>query len=316
VIFANNVANGCAHGGFITFNSGTGASADYVVIVGNIAYNAAQGGSACTSGISIYQPIASDSNAGTHIFIAGNISYDNVNPNPCGGTTPTDGEAVIVDTLDFSQGGGPIYTQQVAVENNLGFFNGGRGFEIFNNRVGSNHAPVYFKYNTAFGDMTDMNQTEGCLGRAEMDIGYSFDSSMDHNLSQTNGKSCNNAALWAFTMETGNGTDTATNNWFAGTSGNNTLIDNSTGFALGAGNTIGTSPAFSNPVNQGAPSCGGYANAPACMAKVISDYTPTASGASSFGRQPVSNTSVSDPLYPQWLCHVNMPPGLVTPSCF
>ncbi len=317
VIFANNIANGCANGGIISFNSGTGASADYVVIIGNIAYNAAQGSHSCTSGISIYQPIASDTNPGTHIFIAGNISYGNVDPGQCAGTPSTDGEAVIIDTLDFSQGGGPAYTQQIAVENNLGFFNGGRGFEVFNNQTGSNHAPVYFKYNTSFGNMTDMNQTNGCLGRAELAIGYSLNTTMDHNLAQTrSGKSCNNGTIFGFTMETGNGTDVATNNWISGTSGNNTLIDNAAGFVLGGGNQVGTDPKFANPVNPGPPSCGGYANAPACMAKVISDYTPTTPGASSYGRQPVSNTSVSDPLYPQWLCHVNLPSGLVTPSCF
>jgi hypothetical protein len=117
-------------------------------------------------------------------------------------------------------------------------------------------------------------------------------------------------------METGNGTDVATNNWISGTGGSNTLIDNAASFVLGGGNQVGTDPNFANPVNPGAPSCGGYANVPACMAKVIADYTPTTAGASSYGRQPVSNTSVSDPLYPQWLCHVNMPSGLVTPSCF
>jgi hypothetical protein len=317
VIFANNVANGCANGGFISFNSGTGASADYVVIVGNIAYNAAQGSHSCTSGISIYQPIASDTNPGTHIFIAGNFSYGNVDASPCAGTPSTDGEAVIIDTLDFSQGGGPAYTQQVAVENNIGFFNGGRGFEVFNNQAGSSHAAVYFKNNTSFGNMTDMNQTNGCLGRAELAIGYALDTTMDHNLAQTrSGTSCDGASLYGFTMETGNASDVATNNWVSGTGGKNTLIDNAVSFVLGAGNVVGTDPNFANPVNPGAPSCGGSANVPACMANVISDYTPTATGASSFGRQPVSNTSVSDPLYPQWLCQVSLPSGLVTPSCF
>jgi len=51
------------------------------------------------------------------------------------------------------------------------------------------------------------------------------------------------------------------------------------------------------------------------MATVISNFTPTAGGISAYGYQPVSNTSISDPLFPAWLCNVNLPPGLVTPGC-
>ena len=91
------------NGGFSAHNNGTSASFDYLVIVGNIAYNAAQTSAVCTSGISLYQPKASDTiNSGTHMFIAGNLSYGNRNPDPCAGTAPTDGEGVILDTFDFS----------------------------------------------------------------------------------------------------------------------------------------------------------------------------------------------------------------------
>jgi hypothetical protein len=185
IIFANDIANGCANGGFVGFNQGTSGGVDYLVIIGNIAYNAAQGSHSCTSGISIYQPIASDTNPGTHMFVAGNFSYGYVDPAVCNGTPSTDGEAVILDTFDFSQGGGTPYTQQAVVENNIGFYNGGRGFEVYNNQAGSNHATIYFKYNTSFGNMTDNNQTNCCLGRAELDIGYALDTTMDHNLAQT-----------------------------------------------------------------------------------------------------------------------------------
>jgi len=128
IIFANDVANGCQIGGFSTANNGTTASVDYVAFVGNIAYNSLQGNSSCTSGFSIYQPIASDTLPGTHIFIAGNFSYENFDPNPCAGAIPTDGEGIILDTLDGGQSGLPHpYAQQVVVENKLVFLNGGRG---------------------------------------------------------------------------------------------------------------------------------------------------------------------------------------------
>jgi len=98
-------------------------------------------------------------------------------------------------------------------------------------------------------------------------------------------------------------------------SGNNTFISSSNGFSLGTHNTIGTNPSFANPVNPGPPACGGSANVPACMAQVIADFTPTVAAATSYGYQPVSLTNVPDPLYPQWLCNVNLPSGLVTPGC-
>jgi hypothetical protein len=320
IIFVNDVADGCAHGGFVTFNAGTTGGVDYVVMVGNIAYNTSGGSSACASGFSIYQPIASDSNAGTHIYIAGNYSYANVDGNPCGGTPPTDGEGVIIDTLDFSQGGGTPYTQQVVVQNNIDFSNGGRGMEVFNNQAGSTHATVYFKYNTAYGDNTDNNQTNGCLGRSELAISYTKNTVYDHNLAQTRtGTSCSSAAIYALFAETVDSSSSATNNWVYSAAGNNTGLDNATGFTLTG--TTTSNPNFSNPVNPGAPSCGSFSSVATCMATVISDYTPTTGGASAYGHQTVSNTSITDALFPQWLCtstgvlNANIPAGLVTPGC-
>lgn len=323
IIFADDVANGCMGGGFTFYNLNSTTSVDYLVIIGNIAYNAAQGNTHCFSAISIYQPVASDSNAGTHMYVAGNFSYATVDPATCNSTASTDGEAVILDTFDGSQL--PMatqYTQQAVVQNNIGFFNGGRGFEVFNNQTGSTHATIYVKYNTAYGDMTDNNQTGGCLGRAELAIGYTKNTNYDHNLAQTKaGTSCSSGLLYAVTVETGDGTDTVTGNWYYSAAGNNLLIDASTGFSLGSGNTSGTNPSFTNPVNPGAPSCGSFGSTVACMATVITDYTPTTGGATAAGYQAVSNTSITDSLFPAWLCvgtgtlNTNIPAGLITPGC-
>ena len=38
-------------------------------------------------------------------------------------------------------------------------------------------------------------------------------------------------------------------------------------------------------------------------------------GASAYGYQVPSTDTVSDPLFPQWLCNVNLPSGLVTMGC-
>jgi Chitobiase/beta-hexosaminidase C-terminal domain len=316
VIFANDIANGCMGGGFVSYNTSTSAGTDYLTLIGNIAYNGAQASGNCFSGISIYQPIAADTAAGTHEFINGNFSWGNVDPAVCAGGPSTDGEAVIIDTPDFSQGGGAPYTQQIVVENNVGFFNGGRGFEIYNNEKGGTNATIYFKYNTAYGDMTDNNQTNGCYDRAELALQSADNVTYDHNLAETRtGTSCSSAALNGLTILLGNATDTATNNWLYSPSGNSDLINASTGFVLGAGNTVGTNPAFANPVNPGAPSCSGSANVPACMATVIANYTPTVAAAKAYGYQQPSSTSVSDPLFPKWLCSVNLPAGLVTKGC-
>lgn len=326
IIIADNVANGCQGGGITSYNLNGSTGVDYLVIIGNIIYNAAVGNTHCFSGISIYQPVASDSNTGTHLYVAGNFSYDNVDsppgsttPGVCSGGPSTDGEPVIIDTLDGAQSG-PQYNQQIVVQNNLGMFNGGRGFEIFNNILQTTPALVYIKYNTAYGNMTDNNQTNGCLGRSEIALGHAASTTMDFNLAQTKtGTSCSSGALYGSFIETGNTTDTVPHGWYYSAAGHPTGIDNSGSFAFGA--ITSTNPAFSNPVDPGAPSCGSFGSTVACMATVISNFAPTTSGASAYGRQTVSNTSITDALFPQWLCtstgvlNANIPAGLVTPGC-
>ena len=160
IIFANDVANGCMGGGFTAYDSSTTASVDYIVYIGNIAYKSAQGNGVCFSGFNIYQPIASDTAAGTHMFVAGNYSYSNLDPDPCAGTAPTDGEGIILDTFDFTQGGGTPYTQQAVVENNIVVNNGGRGIEVLNNSAGTSHSAIFITQNTSWGNLTDPNQSQ------------------------------------------------------------------------------------------------------------------------------------------------------------
>lgn len=322
VVLANNVANGCMGGGFTSYNLNTTTGVDYLAIVGNIAYNGAQGNTHCFSNISIYQPVASDTTAGTHIYIAGNYSYAGVEPATCNGTPSTDGEGIILDTFDGDQGGTPPYTPQAVVQNNINFFNGNMGVEALNNKVGSTFSTIVMKFNTAYGDITDNNQTAGCLGRSELAPRYTRNTTFDHNIGQTRtGTSCSSGAIYGSFVETCDASCVVTNNWIFSAAGNNTGIDASSGFSFGAGNIIGTSPAFANPVNPGAPACTGTANVAACMAAVISDYTPTNATAKTYGYQAVSNTSITDALFPQWLCvntstlNSNIPAGLITPGC-
>ncbi len=314
IIFANNIANGCSSNGFNTFNRGN-ASVDYIVIVGNIAYDAAQGSSNCFSGISIYQPVQSDSLAGTHIFVAGNFSYRNIDPSTCAGTKPTDGEGIILDTLDGSQGGLPTpYAAQAVAENNVLVSNGGRGFEIFNNRSGSSHATVYVTHNTLWGNNNDKNQNATYCGEAL--ISFALNVQAEFNMAMTNASAgCGNNPIYAYYVGAGNATDIVSNSVGYSASGTNDGVNNSSGFSYSPNNLFGTNPSFANPVEPPAPSCGGSTNVPTCMATVIANFKSTASNMNSYGYQVPSTSQASDPLFPQWLCNVNLPPGLVTMGC-
>jgi hypothetical protein len=316
IIFANNVANGCQAGGFTTFNTSTTASEDYIAIIGNIAYNAAQNGSECYSGISIYQPIESDSLAGTHMYIAGNFSYGNVNANPCAGGIPTDGEGVILDTFDGDQGGLRAYAGQTVVENNILIGNGGRGLQVGNNSVGSGpFATIYLRHNTVWGNNFDRNQNTNAIC-GEIALFRAFNTTVTSNLAETNeATGCGYNAIYAFYVWGGNGTDSLSQNWGYAVSGTTSSGSyNSTGFSLGTSNTFGENAQFANAVTPGAPSCGGSSSVPACMATVIADFKPKVAAATSFGYQ-TPGSAAYDQLFPQWLCTASVPSGLITMGC-
>jgi hypothetical protein len=104
-------------------------------------------------------------------------------------------------------------------------------------------------------------------------------------------------------------------NFAFGSNGNNTYAANSGTFAYGANNILGTSPGFSNATVPAAPTCQNTSNVPNCMASLVNDFVPTAAAALGFGYQTPSAVSSPDPLFPQWLCIVKLPPGLVTLGC-
>jgi hypothetical protein len=314
IIFANDVASGCMGGGFTAYDLSTSASVDYIAYVGNIAYNSAQGSGECYSGLNIYQPIASDTNPGTHLYIAGNFSYSNLDPNPCNATAPTDGEGVILDTFDFSHNGGPPYAQQVLVENNIFVNNGGRGIEVLNNSAGSSHAAIYIVQNTTWGDLTDPNQNGTGCGEVALDS--ASDTQVYGNLISTRSATgCGVNPIYALSVQFGDSTDSVDSNFAFGSNGNNAYLANSGAFAYGSKNLLGTNPAFANPVVPAAPNCQTASNVTNCMAPVIADFVPTAAAAKGFGYQAPSSTSTPDTLFPQWLCSANLPSGLVTLGC-
>jgi hypothetical protein len=314
IIFANDIANGCSSTGFVAFNNGH-ASFDYVNIIGNIAYNAAQNGGECQSGISVYQPVKSDSVAGTHIYVAGNFSYANSDPDPCAGGTPTDGEGIIFDTWDGSQGGLPAYDQQGVAHNNMLLGNGGRGIQVFNNLAGSSHAHIYVYNNTSWRNELDTHQNSGgsC---GEIRIVTALNVQVYQNIAQTTSATgCGGYPLYAYFVAAGDTTDAVYANVGYSATGNYGAIQSSGSFAYATSNLFGTNPNFANPSTPGAPSCGLASSVPNCMAAVIANFTPTTAAAKAYGYQVPSTSQTSDPLFPQWLCNVNLPPGLVTMGC-
>ena len=317
IIFANDVANGCQQGGFVSSNNGRNASVDYLAIVGNIVYDAAQNGSNCFSGISIYQPIESDSLPGTHLYVAGNLSSGTFDANPCAGGIPTDGNGVIFDTFDGDQGALPAaYSAQAVADNNILIANGGRGLQASNNSIGAGpFASIYLRHNTLWGNNGDLNQGSNFCGELLLDA--SFSTQAFSNLAVTNATNgCGKSPIYAyFVGDSTTTTDQVSENWGYAASATNAGIENSAGFSYASNNTFGVNPGFANPSAPGAPTCGNYSSVPSCMAAVIANFTPTNTAATAYGYEMPGSTSVYDSLFPQWLCNVNLPSGLVTMGC-
>jgi hypothetical protein len=312
IIYANNIANVCQADGFGSAdNSGT-TSSDYIAYVGNIAYSAAHSSANCYAGFSIAAPKASDTVVGTHIYIAGNFSWDNVNPPACLGGD-YDGEGIILDTLGkFS------YASQVVVTNNIVFLNGGMG--VADSGAGNVAAQVRIYNNTAYGNNKDPKTGNYECAEILLDFlsrGVGGNAQVYNNLAQTSASSqCPKYTQHAYLYYVGGGdsSNRVAGNYGYDPNGYNTNIDNNHGFAFGT-NTFGINPSFASVADPGAPSCGTASSVIDCMATVISNFTPQTAAAVPYGYHAPSTNQVYDPLFPQWLCNVNLPAGLVTMGC-
>lgn len=311
IILANNIANGCQIGGFNAFSNNP-AGVDYLAFLGNISYNGAQGSLVCASGFNLSEPTNSDTLPGTHIYWAGNFSWNNLNPTTCNAQAATDGNGFILDTVQ-----GNAYTGQIAIVNNLAVFNGARGIEVLLSQSTSPNSKVYVLRNTSY-----FNSSQDSSGDffvcSDMLVGNSYSTEMYLNLAVSRASStCGGNTAFTFLMNNGDTTDHVYNNYGFTTlgSGNFTLAAGSGGFAFGPSNTF-SNPAFAAASDPSAPSCGSASSVPNCMATVIANFTPTVTAATKYGYQIPTTVSVYDPLYPKWLCTVtNLPTGLVTPGC-
>jgi hypothetical protein len=305
IVFANDICNGAGQGGFGA-SSYTPYGVDYFAVIGSIAYNTSQGSTNCTSGISIYEPVASDSLPGTHIYFAGNFVWDNVDANRCGGTAPTDGEGIMLDSL-----GHISYSQQVVVDNNISIFNGGRGVQSYLNT----RARIYIRHNTAFGNNTQPGQASS-RSCGEISLYESPLSEVFENLAQTTStRGCAGNTIYAYYVISGDATDKVHSTWAYSSAGHNFGSATSSAFSFGPNNVLGRNPSFANPVDPGAPNCGRSQNVPNCMAALIANFTPKAKRAAGYGFSTPGEVQAYDALFPKWLCNVNLPNGLVTASC-
>ena len=140
--------------------------ADYLQVLNNVVYDNAHWSAWGTSGISIGISANSDTNAGVHDIISGNLIFDNAQLVPTtGGNTITDGEGIILDT-------NPGFVGKILVENNKVFGNGSSGIESFltNNAV--------ITGNTVFGNNTENVQAASV---AEIFINQSNNNTVTNN---------------------------------------------------------------------------------------------------------------------------------------
>jgi hypothetical protein len=306
IIFANDIANGCFGAGFESIPNGS-AGTDYFVLIGNIAYNATQQTKQCSSGISIFEPAQTDTLPGTHIYVAGNYAWDNVDGNPCAGGTPTDGEGILFDTFDAND-----YTQQAVMENNVSFRNGSSGFRVDK----TTKAPVYIMNNTAFGDNTDTNLNSIWCG--EITLQQSSGINVSNNITKTNSVTgCGMNPNYALFVAFGDSTDVVATNFADGMSGQNAGQDTSTGFSFATSNILGVDPQFTNPptTDPGPPNCADTGSVAQCMSSTFSGLLPKAASASGLGIQTLGGSTTSDSLFPSWVCNVGLPPGLIPNHC-
>lgn len=308
IIFANNVANGCGDGAFATGASAANVGVDYLVILGNIAFNGAQDSTECYSGIDVVTPVNYDTLPGTHIYIAGNFAWGNVDPKPCAGGAPTDGQGINLDTVNKFN-----YSGQIVIDNNISVFNGGAGIQSFLNTGSSPNAAIYLRGNTTYGNQTGSVNAFPCA-EARFESSLSSQAYLNLLVAGTALGCSSSQPIYPFAVTQPDSSDQVFNNFFYGSGGNNTT-GSGQGFAYGS-NVTGTNPAVANPVEPGPPSCSSYASVPACMATMIANFTPKNTSATAFGYQIPSSAASNDELFPQWLCTVtNLPVGLVTMGC-
>jgi hypothetical protein len=330
--FINVIATGTGQG-FQTDEGGRnhnipGNGFDYFAVVGSIAQNASNW-QQCVGALDVVAPAVWDTNAGTHIYVNGNILWHNVSA-PC--VNAYDSEALYGDTWNAHG-----YNQKAVYSNNISWGAQRNGLKMtFNATEHQTYIPtVYWYNNTLFQNDTNTG-TDNANGELQMDgdAGSAFRLTVTNNIAyQPLTTSRGGHAIYGSSLQFG-----VWSNVTLGTSGNENIITASGStcsmgscnathdYGSDAGNSAGTNfyhenPLFANTANllsnwMGAPNCSGFANVTACMGwnantstltplTPIADLVPSSAHSSGKGYQRPSTTCVnSGPIfndYPIWL---------------
>jgi hypothetical protein len=153
----------------VSYEPGGGIGAtgsDYLSILNNVVYDNAHWSGYANSGISVASSGNSDTKAGVHTLISGNIAYDNteLKGNYYDNGIITDGEGII---LDSNSG----YNGIISVQNNTAYGNSGAGIESFltNNAI--------INGNTAYANLTN----PGAAGNGQIFINSSNNNTVTNN---------------------------------------------------------------------------------------------------------------------------------------
>lgn len=130
ILIRNNICHDSAGSG-ITVSYG-----DYYRIINNICYGNCATNEYQGSGISVYEARAvdgADGIIGTRIVISSNTCYRNTALTLPGNVSHSDGNGIIIDDLRNTQKPNPAgsYRYKTLVENNVCYFNGGKGIHVF-----------------------------------------------------------------------------------------------------------------------------------------------------------------------------------------
>ena len=321
IAFINDIAVNCNLAGFASVSWTNPGGVDQTAVVGAIAYNSSPSyaNGICGSGVSIIPVEGPDASAGTHVFVAGYFGYENINAK-VGAGCHTDGEGLIFDSWACGK-----FTHQGVAEQNVWWYNGGPGFEVFPNCLSNgDRAQVYVFNNTSYGNSQDPLRTGSSsdllIGNVKPISGSgSLYSVFDNLVVSTEATSGNagkapvyatefwliNGATSSLVSATGNyfwqsnpGTATAAGN--PNTDVWTTAGHNTTSFPFGT-NTY-RNPNLANPkgLPTSAPNCNGYTNTTACMNQgyhVAANLTPNTGPVGYLQPRPCA----ADPFFPVWL---------------
>ena len=337
--FINDMAVHCGLQGFGSFGWATNSGADMTAVVGTITYDASPSltSGVCGSGISMIPANGSVTSSGTHIFVAGNFGYRNINA-PSGAGCNTDGEGVIFDS--WSCLGATAYQYQGVVEQNVWWGNGSSGFEAFPNCTERlDKSKVYVFGNTSYGNLQDPQHGLPNDKTNTSPVGELVLQKIAPTVSDGTIYSITNNIFMSIMANAGGDTSApygaAVNIWTENSTmpsvdvSGNYIYQSVTSYGIaphssaGANNTdvnigstsytntfpLGTNtyadPVFASPggLPTTEPDCSAYDNTTDCMLTgygIYTHLTPTASGAVSKGYHP-PGACAPDPYFPTWL---------------